>query len=205
MYRANSREWAVKWLIGVLIAMVLLMLAVKGFGIGIPDQKQQFQRSVDYVNDQNYDVMYYGVAIDLPEGLNIRRISYLTDNVFDDQRYNMSQYSGKMLIINDPNGSLNITPDQWGLVHSLYENKDYIVVYLGTDQFSNMELAGFDHINNTSAKSVIYSGNMIDTGFADSREYLPYRIEKELTDEQIPVYSAIAAIGMREIYFNMNR
>ncbi len=177
--------------------MVVMGLIIKGPGKIEPNR--QFYTFIENINDRNYDVMYYGNQVELPEELEARRLTQLSSDYIDAAPAG-THYVGKFIIINDPKGEVYLSAEHWKMLFKLYnENTNVIIAYIGTTQFQAMQTAGFDidtySIPDLSQCHGIVYGKSISYTAADNAELLPYAIEKELPMDQRYFYRLITNVG----------
>lgn len=197
-----KRHWSITFAVVQIIFIFCMIVLIRFLGPSLMSesskgQKEAFRKQVEKVNEYNYDIMYYGEDIKMPDGLKARRIETLSPHEFDPDDMT-SSFTGKMLIINDPDGQIKIDDDTWKLIFKLYDEDDYTVIYLGSSQFENMAEAGFVFdANDMNFNSVLFmdSGSYKREGIADSSEYLPYIIEKDLDPMQLQFYRTISELA----------
>jgi hypothetical protein len=190
--------------LALLLVIVIIAVCVKCIGGAVPmtleDQWDYYNNYVGKVNDRHYDIMFYRTVNNGPEALNARTVNSLNIT-------SSPGCQGHILILNDINGSLFLSDEDLTAIAGLLKDHGYRIVYLGTSKFQWLVEAGIiSSIPPEGTKSVITwydSSNIQNTrnGIADDTIDLPQLVEQSIRPEQVPVYTLIMELGLRDIYW----
>ena len=161
------------------------------------EQSQQVYDAVDYINAQQFDIMYYGDALKAPESLTVRRIPNL-DTTSIKSVDALPDFKARLIIINDPTGTAGLTVDDWKELLVRLKHENCSIIYLGTAELPDMQEAGyFFDVYPAGTASIIFwkNGTEYEVGFADDYTLIPEVVRETLTDAQLPVYGMIMKLG----------
>lgn len=200
----------------LIVSMVFITILVVFFvwiiGVAISDlgrrdriwkeKAKHVTDAVEYVNSRNLDIMYYGEELKGPEALKIRKIDSLQDKDLVGPE-DLPEYDGRVLIINDPNGTLPLEKEDWSKIQTLLRHEEYTVIYFGSEQLPVMQEMGFFFdVYPKTTRSIIFwdDGKKYEVGFADNPLLIPEVVREQLTPERKAIFTAIMKIAS-EKYF----
>ena len=162
-------------------------------------QSAQMEQKVEEFNARGLDVMFFGMNPNGPSNLHARAIYSLADEAL----YSGTATGGRMIVMNDMKGNLIVTGDDFAKISDLVDNEGFFFVYLGDSKYGLMQQAGL--IDNEPAEgtmSLLMHGNMSAPGFADENLTMPYLLQQELPEDELPVYNMILEMLSKQIYWN---
>ena len=195
------RRWNAYALMGI-VSIVFLMFVLAALFKAGGDNKESHERHwkrmegfISTVEDLNWDIMYMGADLGTPESFHVRKI-YGVGDISGGQAKKGA--NGKLIVINDPKGELNMSVEMWKELYTLWDEQGCRIAYLGTRQIDNMKEAGFPV--DKSKKSFYYSPKASAPGFADDSQLVPFYVEQDISKDCVPVYTMICEIATKEIY-----
>lgn len=165
-------------------------------------QHDQVAAAVERIKEKNYDIMYIGEDVNVVENLNARRIYGFQDEAIYGPAA-LAGCAGKLIIINDPEGNVPFTPDDYEKLAELREKENMIIVYIGTAKYA--EFRNHNVFSSSISEDIhsmaVISGKASFAGFADSREFVPTLYVKD-TDYST---SMVVSVIMELDYFSETR
>lgn len=192
----------------VAVAVVLIVVfGTKAFSQNSDGAGQdKMQQYIEELNNRNADIMFYKYLPEGLEGLNARRVDFMSSGVLESASYKNCAYH--VLILYDLDGKLTLSPDELEIVSYLLLQKRYHIIYLGTDLYPQLLSAGIitkKPLEGTTSIHLHLNHNdalMTSEGFADDPGSIPRNVRNELTDNQKIVYAMVIELAKTGIYWN---
>ena len=194
---------AKRLIVTMVFAIILIGFFIWIIGVFIDDagrknriwreQSQKVTDAINYIDAQNYDIMYYGEDLKGPKAFTPRHIyNFEPDSLQGPD--GLPEHVGHVIIINDITEKAPIEAEEWNHLRTLLQRENYVIIYLGSSQLKKMQDAGFFFdVYPEWTKSIIFwnSGKDMEIGFADDSSIVPEVVREGLTPEQTPVYTMI--------------
>ena len=195
-------------LLGLLPLIVIIVVFSLGGGKAAlapysPDAQQKIMEDyTDKLNGRNADIIFYRTEPDGPDNLKARRVNALNSQGLGMERYTNCDYH--VIIINELNGSLNLTTEELQKLCSLMNDDGFRIVYLGKNFQQLYDNSIIGELPRSGAKSCIcfynkhgirFSGG----GFADDPAAMPIT---GLDDNREILFTAIEELANMDLYWS---
>lgn len=205
------RRWTYMAITGLIVLAFILIVFSKMFGGGKSNSElrendlKRMQDAVEVINSMDIDMMVFGRDMqgEGMKNLTYRRIYDFTVEALDIGNY--PEFYTRMIVINDVTEELFISDEQWAEIKRLVYEDDFYLVVLGPGKFEQMKEAGIiPDLPSSSAKStIVWKGGAASMpGFADNPELVPYYVEKDLSEEDVPAYTMIMELSTKQIFWS---
>ncbi|MFT3952480.1 MAG: hypothetical protein QM689_11160 [Oscillospiraceae bacterium] len=168
----------------VICAVVIFLLHQYAITKAVNAKGDSYDQAIAVVNE-NYpsDIIAYGEDIGFRASLRFRTITEITEaSLTSDQKYKYA-----LFVINDRNGQLNISDQEFELIKRLTEEKNLNFYYIGTQYLQKLKEFGFystEYMNDYHGMGYVISrspsGHSSIHGLWTSVEEENYKINHEL-------------------------
>jgi hypothetical protein len=206
-------EYRRRYFIAIIVAVIAFIMVLV-IGKSLMKVKSREEKDLTYVEqyaqkvtDRNYDIMYYGGDLGLPENFRVRKIFNFEDYTLEGQDAPKG-HGGHMIIIYDPNDEYYLTPEQAQVLKDLYDNENYRIAAVGKGKIRVLESVGLckegtaEKVNSTMVWKTNSGIGTEAAGIADSKELIPYSVEQDTDPQYIQAYALMMELGTKEIYWN---
>ena len=193
------------------LSLLLILLIIVNLGGSKESQKERGWKYVknyaQQVTDRNYDIVYYGDDLGLPQEFRARKVLDINEYSIESDAA-PANHEGHIIILYDPNDTCFMTDEQIQYLKDGYENGHYRIIAVGRGKIRLLEDAGLCSIGTSDkANSVLVwkntsGGTSTAPGIADDRSLIPHSIEEDIDPGSIPAYCLMMDLGTKELYWN---
>ncbi len=205
-------EYRRKYFIAIIVAIValIIILVVGNFFKNSKSREDKDQSYVgnyaQKVNDRNYDIMYFGGDLGLPENFRARKIFNFEDYSIESSDA-PAGHIGHIIILYDPADEYYLTAEQAEQLRNLYETRSFRIIAVGSGKIRVLETVGLCSAGSADRYTSLMlwkdaSGDpSIQAGIADHKELVPVSVEQQIDAKCIPAYSMLIELGSKDIYW----
>ena len=122
----------------IAIIAIVIGIFILQFGLFSKPSEDSYDQNIKILNKYPADIMVYGEDINFRESVNYRRINSLSSADISSNGFDYI-----FIIINDRNGTANISDQEYENLLYLVKNENYNLFYVGKDKFENFKNKGY--------------------------------------------------------------
>lgn len=160
---------------------------------------------VDKLNTRNADIIFYKHDPVVPDGLKARRVNTLDYSFIEDPAN--GNFSYHVIVLYDLDDSLELSLSEYNELNSLISGRNYRFIYLDTKMYP--QLAGNNIISGipdegTKSYFTFYKDKSchVFEGFADDPTMVPPDVSRDLSEDEVIVYSAVFELATKDLYWS---
>ena len=207
MWTRRTATISILCVVGVVVLFAIFLRLFNPWVDKEENMERGFEKMDEYTaafNDKKFDVMFYRVDPETvaPRNLVARRI----DNM-EDARYSGNGFAGRMIVLCDTGTGQFIEPSEFQVLKEILEQNNVYFVYIGDLKYGMLKDAGIiDNLPKEGTMSYLRYHSMTRGGAAPNiaaeNSLIPLSIRRQITSDQLAVYSFITEMATRELYWN---
>ncbi len=166
------------------------------------EQAKLVTDAAESLNNKKIDIMVMGEDFNGPKNLSVRHINDLRFITLEgDETVPAHKYH--IVIINDPNGTVNLTENDYKTLLKRAREDSFVVVYLGSAAIPQFQKNGFffDSYSETARSAIFYNGGRsYEIGFADNTSVLPEVVREQIDPNRFPAMVMVMKLAQDTRY-----